>query len=447
MTDFKGKNVVVLGMGKSGIAAARLLNSLGAHVTISESGDGSGFKKQIKALEEININVQTGGHTDTIIEDAKLLVISPGIASNIDIVNKASQKGIPVVGEIELACGFIKAPIVAITGTNGKTTTTTLIGNILSKSKGTVDVAGNIGKPLSEVALGSANEVVVAEISSFQLETINKFHPRISVILNLTPDHLDRYKDMRQYASAKKRIFENQGEGDFLIANADDDAVCKMVKDANCKVVFFSTKKELEEGVYISQGNIIARLDGKGSSFPLSVIKIPGMHNVENVLASVAVSIILNVENDILIEAISGFGGVEHRLETVREINGVKFINDSKATNVDSVIRALESFNAPIVLIAGGRDKGSPYTPLKELVREKVKALVLLGEGAQKIKEELGTETDVSLVVSMKEAVKVSFKVAAKGDIVLLSPACSSYDMFENYEERGRVFKELVKAL
>ncbi len=450
LINFKDKKVVVLGMGRSGIAVAKLLYTLGAKVCLSDSKGESELKEELKQLRNKKIEIETGGHTEAILKNTDLIVLSPGIPKDISLLKIASQKNIPIFGEVEIAYQLLKVPIIAITGTNGKTTTTTLIGEILKNSKYKVTVAGNIGTPLSNFvkSIKIKNSLIVAEISSFQLETIDTFKPWISIILNLTPDHLDRYANFEDYIKAKKRIFENQQEKDFLILNADDPLVTKMAKESKCQVIFFSQRKELKKGVFVKGNEIISVLDNVPSfRCPLSSIKIPGQHNLENVLASITVGLLCGVDFKVLIGTISEFSGVEHRLELFGEINGVKFINDSKATNVSSTLRALESFNDSIILIAGGRDKGSPYSPLRNLVQEKVKALVLLGEAGSKIKDGLGIYTKVYMVKNLKEAVQTSVSLSKKGDIVLLSPACSSYDMFKNYEERGREFKKLVKQL
>ena len=449
MINFKDKKIVVIGMGRSGISVARLLNNLGGHVFLSDSKNASELKSEIRDLKNENIEFETGRHTEKILRNTDLIILSPGVPSDTDLLKVASGKNIPVLSEVEIAYQLLKSPIIAVTGTNGKTTTTTLIGEILKSSGYKTEVAGNIGNPLSNlVNKTDKDNLIVAEISSFQLENIDKFKPWISLILNITPDHLNRHKDLEGYIEAKKKIFINQEKEDFLILNADDPVVSRMAEEAKCKVLFFSRKKELKEGIFVKGNEIISILNGLPSfKCPVASLKIPGPHNLENALASIAVALLCKVDFDVLIKVISEFTGVEHRLELVDEVKGVRFINDSKATNVDSALKALESFNKPIILIAGGRDKGSPYSPLGSLVKEKVKALVLLGEARDKIKSELGSYTKVYMVRDLKEAVKTSFSSAEEGDIVLLSPACSSYDMFDNYEERGKEFKRLVMQI
>ena len=449
MVSFRGKKIAVLGMARSGIAAAKLASKLGAKVILSDAKTREQLKDKINQLKDKKIVIETDGHSEKVLKGADFIILSPGIPGDIGILKTAFRLGIPVLSEVEMAYQLLKAPLVAITGTNGKTTTTTLIGEIIKNSGREVRVAGNIGTPLTSIVdKVSADGLVVAEISSFQLETIDKFKPWISLILNITPDHLDRYRNMEEYIRAKKRVFENQDAGDFLILNADDALAGKMAKEAGGKVVFFSRRKELKRGVFVKNNKIVSVLDEvKNFSCPVDTIKLPGPHNLENVLAAVAAGLLCKVNHNSLRKTIATFRGVEHRLELVAEIEGIRFINDSKGTNVDSTLRALESFAEPIILIAGGRDKGSPYLPLKDPVVQKVKALVLLGEAAPRIKRELGDYSRVYMVKDLRQAVETSAGLAVKGDIVLLSPACSSYDMFNNYEERGREFKKFVRAL
>jgi UDP-N-acetylmuramoylalanine--D-glutamate ligase len=449
LLNFRGKKIAVLGLARSGIAAAKLAAKMGAKIILSDSKTKVELGDKLKEIKNKNIEIETGGHSEKILKGTDLIILSPGIEPDIPVLKKATLKGIPVLSEVEIAWQLLKTPLIAITGTNGKTTTTTLIGEIIKNSGREVQVAGNIGTPLTSiVGKISSRGIVVAEISSFQLETIDKFKPWISLILNITPDHLDRYPNMNEYIKAKERVFENQDAENFLILNADDPLASSMAGKAKCRVVFFSRRKKLKQGIFVKDNNIISLLDDKPQfSCPVDSIKLPGPHNLENVLAAVAAALLSGVVHKAIKKTISSFNGVEHRLELIGEIEGVKFFNDSKATNVDSTLKALESFQQPIILIAGGRDKGSPYLPLKDLVAQKVKALVLLGEAAGKIKRELENYSRVYMVRDLKDAVQTSARLAVKGDIVLLSPACSSYDMFKNYEQRGREFKKFVREI
>ncbi len=443
--ELRGKKVLVIGMGRAGTAVAKLLEDREARVTVTDRREKEELRETFRELEGRGIRIETGGHPLELLEDAELIVASPGVSSNIPLLKRAREKKIPVIGELELASSFLKVPIVAVTGTNGKTTTTTLIGKILKEEGKRVAVAGNIGHPLSSCVNGSY-ELIVTEVSSFQLERIKTFHPFISIMLNIAPDHLDRYRDLDEYIEAKKKIFLNQRESDFAILNRDD-ANCRTLS-IGAKKIFFSQEEEIVEGVYLKKEIIMANLFGR----PQEVIQreeigIKGPHNLENALAAIATCLILKVKVISIRRVLKEFKGIPHRMEFVKKVKGVKFVNDSKATNVSSVMKSLASFTEPIILIAGGRDKGLDYSPLRPLVKKRVKALILLGEAKEKIAQVLSSCKRIKMAEDMKEAVNIAFRLAEEGEIVLLSPACSSYDMFQDFQERGEVFKKVVREL
>jgi len=448
MLELKDKKVIVLGLAKSGIAAAKLLLKKGAKVKISDIKSTSQLQDQIALLKELSI--ETGGHNEASLSDCELIVTSPGVPVDIPFLKKAQNLNIPVISEIELAYQYLQGNlVVGITGTNGKTTTTTLIGEILKTAKQKVVMAGNIGNPLSEVVEKIDKDcIVVVEISSFQLETIKEFKPNISVFLNFTPDHLDRHKNLGDYLKAKARIFENQTYKDFMVLNADNSTIMEVSKQFQPEPFYFSiTKKDFKNGVWIEKNQIISKFKGNEKNIcKTQEIRLIGLHNLENALAAIGVSIILDTNLDAVRKTLREFKGVEHRLEEVACINGIRFINDSKATNVDSVIVALKSLPKPIVLIAGGRGKGCDYSRLNYLLSTKVKALILLGEAKDEIANQVNFN-NIFKVQSLHDAVELSYKLAKPKDTILLSPACASYDMFKNFEERGNEFKKEVVKL
>lgn len=445
----RGKKVSIFGMARSGMALAKVLQELGASVFLTEKKNEESLLSQISELKSSGIDFELGGHTEKALEHKDYLVISPGVPSDLPILLQAENRGIPIFSEIEVAYWLSEALLIGITGSNGKTTTTTLVGEILKEDGREVKVAGNIGVPFSSVVQEvSRKGIIVLEISSFQLEKIEEFKPKVSVILNVTPDHLDRYPDMKRYTDAKLRIFENQTEEDFVILNWDDPVTSNLAPLSRAKSLFFSTKSELKVGSYVKNGNLVFQLNGKAEEIiPVEEIGIRGPHNLSNAAAACAICAPLGVKKDSMEKALRSFKGVEHRLEDVAMVDGIRFVNDSKATNVDSVFYALQSIKEPIFLIAGGKDKGGDFTILRELVKSKVKGLILLGQAKEKIEEALGGLVPTYIVESMREAVELGFKKADKGDCVLLSPACASYDMFQDYEHRGRVFKEAVLNL
>lgn len=436
---WKDLRVGVIGGGKSGLAAARLLHRLGADVLLSDEGKiRANLPRGIKKEE---------GHSAKLLS-CKLLVRSPGVPNELGILQKARQRRIPIWSELELAYRQARPKrVVAITGTNGKTTTTNLVGELFKRAGVPTEVGGNIGTPLSDLLPRvTAKTTVVLEVSSYQLENIETFHPQISVILNITPDHLEHHGTMARYAQAKARIFERQGAADVLIVNYDDVICRKMSKQASSQLFYFSRKNVLSAGIWYRDGRLNVRWKGQKWSAPL-VWRLPGDHNIENALAAVAVAVAGRIPRSEILETLKAFKGVEHRLEFVRSLGGVRYINDSKGTNVDSTRVALASFSDPLIVIMGGEGKGSPYAPLKALIRRHVRQLLLIGEDAPTIHRELGDLVPTFLMKTMDKAVSAARKMALPGEVVLLSPACASFDQYTNYEERGRHFKSLVRRL
>jgi len=446
--DLSNKRVLVVGLGKSGVASALFLQARGAKVTVSDSKPQDQLGDEIPVLLDHGIAVETGGHGERTFRGQDLIVVSPGVPVDSQPLVQARALGEPVIGEIELASQFLPKNIVAITGSNGKTTTTTLAGEIIAAGGFSTAVGGNIGTPaISLVEQAGPGTVVVLEVSSFQLETIQTFRPKVAVVLNITPDHLDRHRTFEAYTDAKARIFENQKAGDFAVLNADDTASAALASRTRAQVFWFSRKKEVKQGAYVREGRILFRdANGQREIMHVSDVPLKGGHNVENVLAAVCVSAVMGCDAGRIAKAVRDFKAVEHRLEYVATIRGVEYYNDSKATNVDATIKALESFPANIHLILGGKDKDSDYTQLNELLRQRVKRVYTIGAAAGKIESQIkGTEVDHC--ETLETALRRASAIAASGDVVLLAPACASFDQFQNYEHRGRVFKEVVHAL
>jgi UDP-N-acetylmuramoylalanine--D-glutamate ligase len=446
-----GRRVTVFGLAKSGVAAARLLRAVGAEVVGTDAKPVAALGGEVAALAEIGVRLVTGPSDQTsAFAGAELVVVSPGVPLDAPPLAAVRARQVPIIGELELGWRATEADTIAITGTNGKTTTTALTGSILALQPRPVLVAGNIGTPLAAHALTfPADGLVVCEVSSFQLETTELFRPRVAVVLNLTPDHLDRHRTLEAYGDAKARIFANQTAADCAVLNADDEATQAMATRAKAPVVWFSRRRELAHGVFVRDGWIAAKLNGHVEDIcPLTEIFLRGQHNVENVLAATACALWTGVSPAAIRTATGRFRGVAHRIEWVRDVAGVKYYNDSKGTNVDSTLRALESFPEPIVLIAGGKGKGQDFTPLAAAARGHVAHAVLIGEDAAKIGAALrDASIPVTFSPSMHEAVDRARALAAPGSIVLLSPACASFDMFDNFEHRGDVFKKLVERL
>jgi UDP-N-acetylmuramoylalanine--D-glutamate ligase len=446
--EVKGQRALVVGLGKSGVASALFLAGRGATVAVSDAKSPEQLRDEIPVLLDHGISVETGQHGERTFRDQDLIVVSPGVPFDVPQLVHARERGIPVIGVIELAAQFLKGHIVAITGSNGKTTTTTLAGDILSAGGNKTLVGGNIGTPAITFADRATDDSwVVLEISSFQLETIVTFHPHIAVVLNITPDHLDRHHTFENYAAAKARIFENQTAADFAVLNADNGPCGEMAFRTKAEVRWFSRLKEVESGAFVSGDEIVWSDDsGRRGIMPLSEIGLKGAHNIENVLAAVSVGVLAGVPSEKIRRAVAEFKAVEHRLEYVATVGGVEYYNDSKATNVDATIKALESFPGRIHLILGGKDKGSDYNVLNDLLKERVKRVYTIGAAAAKI-ESQASGTEIVAAGTLEAAVKRASEAATAGDIVLLAPACASFDQFESYEHRGRVFKDLVRQL
>jgi len=445
----EGKKVTVFGMARSGMAVAKLLKKNGAYVLVTDIRKGEELKPEIDLLTSLNIDLELGSHPPGVVDGKDYLVLSPGVSSDIPILRKAKTAGIPVFSEIEVAFWLCPAQIAGITGSNGKTTTSTLLGEILKKENRECRVAGNIGVPFSSVVEQvSTSGIIILELSSFQLENIEEFKPKVAALLNVSPDHLDRYPDVDSYAEAKLKVFQNQSPADFAILNMDDDGSREASKRCKAQTIFFSTERELEKGSFVKDGKLVLRLNGKTEVISdVQKIGIKGPHNLSNAACACSVASALGIAKESMGEALRSFTGVEHRLEEVKIVSGVRFINDSKATNVKSVWYALESIPEPILLIAGGRDKGGDFTQLREKAKEKVKRLILIGEAREKIDEALGDLVQSVRADDLKQAVRKAYQMASPGECVLLSPGCASFDMFENYEHRGRVFKSAVREL
>ncbi len=451
--ELKNKRVLVVGLGRSGVASAFFLQDHGAKVTVSDSKSEAQLQSEIAALLDRGISLETGQHGERTFRDQDLIVVSPGVPSDQPQLQHARSRGIPVIGEVELAFRFLQGRVIAITGSNGKTTTTTLVGEILAQAgkkngKKTL-VGGNIGTPvISLVSQSSPDSLIVLEISSFQLETIQQFRPWIAAVLNITPDHLDRHRTFQAYLDAKARIFENQQAGDFTVLNADDPTCAALKNKVQGSLYWFSRKHAVENGAFLKDDQIIFRQNGQEQKvLSRGDIQLKGAHNLENALAAVAMSMIAGCAPEQVRQAVAEFRAVEHRLELVTTLNGVAFYNDSKATNVDATVKALESFPGKIHIILGGKDKGSDYTVLNPLLRERAKRAYLIGAAAEKIASQIQGSTPLVRSGTLERAVRQAFEAAGSGDVVLLAPACASFDQFENYEHRGRAFKELVLSL
>jgi len=446
--ELKDKRVLVVGLGKSGVASALFLKAHGARVAVSDTKSGDELHNEIPVLLDHGITVETGGHGERTFRGQDLIVVSPGVPVDAAPLVQARSLGEPVIGEIELAAQFLPGPIVAITGSNGKTTTTTLTGEILTAGGIATLVGGNIGTPAISLAEQAKREtVIVLEVSSFQLETIQTFRPKIAVVLNVTPDHLDRHRTLELYVAAKQRIFENQRGDDFAVLNQDDPTCRAMAARSRAPVFWFSRQREVKQGAWVRDGNILFRQDElQREIMQVAEIPLKGAHNLENVLAAVCASALMGCAPEKIRQAVRDFKAVEHRLEFVATIGGVDYYNDSKATNVDATIKALESFPSNLHLILGGKDKGSDYSVLNDLLRQRVKRVYTIGAAAAKIESQI---QGVELVhaETLENALRKVNAAAQPGDVVLLAPACASFDQFKSYEHRGKVFKEIVRRL
>lgn len=441
--------LVVLGAGESGVGTAILGKKKGFEVFVSDNGQIQ--KKYKEVLEHIEIEWEENGHSEQRILDAKLVMKSPGIPDNVPMVKALVAKGVPVISEIEFAASFTDATLIAITGSNGKTTTTMLTNHLLKEGGLNVGMAGNIGDSFAKMVAEKIVDYFVLEVSSFQLDGIRTFKPHVAIITNITPDHLDRYEnDFEKYVASKFRIAMNQKSDDYLIYDADDKTITNWLKThpVQSKLVPFSLEKPLKIGAYVQNDKIKMNVESKSFEMSTDILALDGQHNVKNAMAAGLASLLVNVRKEAIRQSIQTFQGVPHRLEKVLKINHVEYVNDSKATNVNATYYALDGVQKPIVWIVGGVDKGNDYEPLLPLVREKVKAIICLGMDNSKLRDAF--ENVVELLVeasSMQEAVKMAYKISGRGDAVLLSPACASFDLFENYEDRGNQFKEAIRKL
>ena len=443
--ELNGKKFLVLGLARTGKACARFLVNQGAIVAISDLRSQAELKEEMTDLEDLSLSYFLGGEDRQALAGVDCVIPSPGVPVENPLLGDAVARRIPVLSEIEIAYRFLPAPLVAITGTNGKSTTTTLVGEMLKAGAKKVFIGGNIGAPLIGFVSGEW-EWGVVEISSFQLEWVEQFRPRIAALLNLSEDHLDRYPDFGAYCQAKERIFAAQREDDVAILNRDDPLVWALRERLRARVVSFGFG-EVIDGVYALSDAIIWRDGPREEKFPLARVKIQGIHNVENMMAAIAAAKVVGVSQAVIQRTLEEFPGLEHRLEFVRERNGVRFYNDSKGTNVGAVVKSLASFSAPVLLLAGGVDKGGGYGALREPIKQKVRRLILFGAARQIIANALGDLTETVVVDDLARAVHDAAEHARPGDVVLFSPACSSFDMFRNYAERGKVFRTLVQAL
>jgi UDP-N-acetylmuramoylalanine--D-glutamate ligase len=451
MMELSQKNIVVVGMGVTGVAVARFLKKRGAEVIVNDLASEGDLGHRVRELHAMGISVELGRHPSETFEKADLIVLSPGVSHTIEPAVKARKRGTPVIGEIELASRFIRQPILAVTGTNGKTTTTELLGDMLKRSGFGVFVGGNIGTPLIEYAEGKqAAQYIVAEISSFQLDTIETFRPHVGVMLNITNDHLDRYPDFAAYAASKFRLFENQQAEDIAVLNGSDPVIRSHAQHLKSRKLVYPDPLAGEKGAFLNNRYIKLNPETEyrnPTALDISNIKLPGRHNLENACAASLAAMAVGAQPEAIQETLNQFQGSTHRMEYFETIEKVDFYNDSKATNVDAVIRAVECFSSPVVLVMGGLDKGGDFDRLKEVVSRHVKKLIVMGRAADLIRTSLEEATPTETVNSMADAARQAYRASSAGDVVLLSPGCASFDMYDNYAQRGDDFKESVKRL
>ena len=460
--DLSGAQVTVLGLARSGIAACHLLKEAGACVTVADRKGEDELSAVLKTVDRTGIRVSVGTEYERSLEHADLVVISPGVPYRLEALERVRRRGVKVISELELASRFLSAPILAVTGTNGKSTTVTLIGKMLAEQGKRAFVGGNLGTALSEAAWMALQakkqgnpepyDYLAVEVSSFQLETIDRFRPWMAAILNVTVDHQDRYDSIDEYLAAKRRIFENQTGEDFALFNLDDPRVATLPNTVRAKRLGFSRRQEVgrgfDGGTYLDGDQIVTTVAGRRQEIcHKTELRILGHHNVENVMAAATYAMLWGCPPDTIRRVVTTFPGLEHALELVRERRGVRFVNDSKGTNVDATLKALEGIDRPIWLIAGGRDKGGDFSRLTEMVRHRVKHAILIGEAAPLLKAAWAGATAMSEAKSLREAVEWAAREAAAGDVVLMSPACASFDMFRDYQDRGRQFKSAVQSL
>lgn len=460
--NLNGTKVTVVGLARSGVAAARLLQAVGAHVTVADRKERSELGPVLAQLDDASVGITVGSRYETALESAELVVISPGVPYRMEALERVRQRGVKVISELELASRFVSAPMLALTGTNGKSTTVTLIGKMLQESGKRVFVGGNLGTALSEAAIQTVLasqqglpgpfDVLVVEVSSFQLETVEQFHPRIAALLNVTVDHQDRYASIDEYVAAKRRIFERQKPTDYALFNLDDQRVAALRHSVKARVLGFTRQSALPAdvtgGTYLEDDRLVTTVTGVRQEIcRRQEIKIIGDHNVENAMVAATYALLSGGSLESVRRVLQTFPGLEHALEIVRDRRGVRFVNDSKGTNVDATLKAIESIDQPIWLIAGGRDKGGDFSRLAPAIRQRVKGLILIGEATPLIARAMAGFPAISRAASLKEAVQAAADSAASGGVVLFSPACASFDMFADYQDRGRQFKALVQSL
>lgn len=446
--DFNGRKIIVIGMGKTGVAVAGFLGKRGAKVLVTDEKSSDQWSEGFKKIAEAKW-LEIGNYDKNILEEASMVIPSPGVPPHNKLLVNALRKNIPVISEIELAYRFIKTPIIAVTGTNGKTTVTTLLGDILKSSGKKTFVGGNIGNPLIEYVDSSQKaEFVVAEISSFQLQWIEQFRPFIAVLLNITSDHADYHGSFEEYRRVKAGIFSNQTKDDFAILNASDPVQKGMSGGIRSKVFRFSSGKAVQKGIFLKNNNMILKMpEMKDEQYSLGIISVPGLHNVENVMAAILAARFCGCSKKKIVEAVAAFHGLPHRIEFAGEKNSIRFYDDSKGTNVGSVLKALETFDQPVILLLGGRDKEGDFKALKPMLSRKAKKAILFGEARNRIASLIGGSVPVFKKTGLREAVQIAYKNAQPGDVILLSPGCASFDEFANYKERGNFFKEVVRNL
>jgi len=443
-----GKHVLVIGLARTGIATALFCAARGAVVAATDMRNAEELGEAVEKLREAGVRLVFGGHAPNILQGQQFVVPSPGVSADAPLLQEARALGLTIWSEVELASHFLCGKLIGITGSNGKTTTTSLVEHILRAAEFPTVLAGNIGTPLiAHVSETTDHTITVAELSSFQLELIEDFEPNVALFLNLTPDHLDRHKTLAAYGAAKARIFENQTGEDFAVLNADDSASLAYAP-SRPRVFSFSREKAVEQGAFVRGGKIIFRRDGSEEEILNSgEILLPGAHNLENVLAAVVATRLAGAQPSQIAAGIRSFSGVEHRIEFVSEVQGVRYYNDSKATNVDATLKALGSFPGRILVILGGKDKDSDYSQLRTALREKAILALLIGPATEKIARQIEGSVAIQRAGTLEKAMEIAFHTAHPGDLVLLAPACASFDQFQNYEHRGRVFKELVRHL
>lgn len=442
---YQNKNIVVIGAGKSGQALVRYLVRNGAAVTLSDQR-GAERIEGLDSLRGLTVRYDLGGHSPELFERADLVAVSPGVPLDCPPLARAKACRVPLWGEIEIASRDITAPMIGVTGTNGKSTTTTLLGLALQAWGKRTFVGGNLGQPLI-TACDQKQDYVVVELSSFQLETVVDFHPRIALLLNLSSDHLDRYPNLEAYYQAKLKLFGNMNETDFAVLNADDREVCRLSEGIRAQKVWFSATGRRVDGLVRCGERLVWRWRGEELELPLAELKLAGEHNVENAMAAMAAALLAGCPADVAWKAVCSFAGLAHRMQLVRRLDGVSWFNDSKGTNVGSVVKSLAGLSGRVILIAGGKDKGGDYSPLRPLLEDRVARLILIGEAAERMGKELAGACEISFARDLDAAVALAHENARSGDTVLLSPACSSYDMFVNYEKRGEYFEQLVMQL